>query len=380
MQSQKMEAIGTLAGGIAHDFNNILGGIIGFTELSKAGTKDNRQVQEYLGSVLQASRRAADLVRQILTFSRRQDQRRDIVQLRQLVAESMKLLRASIPSTVEFDVRLDASVAPVLADATQIHQALINLCSNAEHAMRGRSGRLEVRLGNVHVDARLAEDNPRLVPGDYVRLSVADNGVGMAADVHARVFEPFFTTKPPGEGTGLGLSVVHGVMESHDGAVVVESKPGEGTRFDLYFPARTGPETMEVAPDTPIPLGRGEHVLFVEDEEPLAVFGRVALERLGYRVTACTMPAQALQALRDDPAGFDLVVTDHTMPGMTGVDLAIEARRLVPGLPVILATGYSAGVVSARAKEAGLETILFKPLDLRTLGTAIHDCLRAKTP
>ena len=239
-QAQKMEAIGTLAGGIAHDFNNILAAISGYTELARMTLKENPEVREHLGAVLQAASRATDLVRQILTFSRQQPPERRPIQLRPVVAESLKLLRATIPSTIEFDTSLAADAPTVLADATQIHQILMNLGTNAWHAMKDRTGRLQVKLEKCVVDAAHAATQPRLRPGVYARVSVSDTGCGMDQATLRRIFEPFFTTKPPGEGTGLGLAVVHGIMDSHDGAVTVYSQPGEGTVFHLYFPAHAG--------------------------------------------------------------------------------------------------------------------------------------------
>ncbi len=372
LQSQKMEAIGTLAGGIAHDFNNILGGIIGYAELARMRVGPNPQVREHLDAVLQAGRRAADLVRQILAFSRRQERRADTVQLRLLVAEALKLLRASIPATIEFDVRLAADAAPVRADPTQIHQVVLNLCANAEHAMRGRTGRLSVRLENFAVDEAFAAANPRLRPGPHVRLSVGDTGCGIPPDIQARIFEPFFTTKPPGEGSGLGLSVVHGVMESHSGITLVHSAPGEGARFELYFPARSAASPDSPAPRSAPPAGNGERILLVEDEALLAQMGRATLRELGYQATSCTHPAEALALFQERPLDFDLVLTDHTMPGMTGIDLAERIRAVRPGVPVILTTGYCTGDITGKAKAAGVDEVLFKPLEMASLGEALR--------
>ncbi|HKB56832.1 MAG TPA: response regulator, partial [Lacunisphaera sp.] len=349
-QAQKMEAIGTLAGGIAHDFNNILGAIIGYAELTKMKLKDNPSASEYLGSLLQGAHRAAALVRQILAFSRQQQQQRSLVQLRHLVVEPLNLLRATIPSTIVFEAVLASDLPAVLADATQVHQVVMNLCTNAWHAMKDRPGRLEVRLDRFDVDAHLAQGNPNLHVGPYVRLTVSDTGHGMDRATMERIFEPFFTTKPLGEGTGLGLSAVHGIMKSHDGAVTVYSQPGEGTTFHLYFPAQDAEADKVVDPAIEVPRGRGESVLFVDDEKPLALLGRAMLEELGYTVTICNNPTEALSIVREKPAKFALVITDLTMPVMTGADLAVQLREIRTDLPVILTTGYTASLTPERIK------------------------------
>ena len=380
-QAQKMEAIGTLAGGIAHDFNNILGGIIGYTELAKLRVKDDLVTTRQLDAVLQASRRAADLVRQILTFSRRKEQRHGVVQLRHLVAESMQLLRASLPSTIKFDVSLAADVAPIRADLSQIHQVILNLCTNASQAMRDRPGRLEVRLANHPVDEAQAAALPPLRPGPHVRLSIADTGDGMSPEVIARIFEPFFTTKAPGEGTGLGLSVVHGIMQGHDGAIEVWSRPGEGARFTLYFPAQNEAPRADADENARPPQGRGQRIFFIDDEKPLAELGRCVLEELGYRVTVATRAEDALARLRAAPSAFDLVVTDYTMPEMTGLDLARSVRRLRPDLPILLTTGHAARLTPEKVRSEGIVEMLPKPFTLQTLGTAVHRALApAETP
>jgi len=376
-QSQKMDAIGTLAGGIAHDFNNILAAINGYTELSRMQLKDNPDVHGYLGAVLQASNRATDLVRQILTFSRQQKIERRPIPLQPIVTEAFKLLRSSIPSTIEFEIMLkDAPV--VLADATQIHQVLMNLGTNAWHAMKDRPGKLQVKLERIVVDAAHAPSQARLNLGDYARLSVSDSGIGMDPETQKRIFEPFFTTKPIGEGTGLGLAVVHGIMASHDGAVIVYSEPGEGTVFHLYFPAFAGAAaaTIDVGQ---VPRGKGERILFVDDEELLVKLGGQTLRALGYEVTATTQPDAALAMVRADPNRFALVLTDQTMPGMTGVDLARQILQLRPELPIILLTGYGLSLTSERIKAAGIRHLLLKPTSIHSLGTAVHAAISTQS-
>jgi CheY-like chemotaxis protein len=376
-----MEAIGTLAGGIAHDFNNVLAAITGYTELARMKIEPKSHVQDYLNAIMQAGTRATALVRQILTFSRQQEQaERRAVQMGEVVNETLKLLRASIPATIEFAVTLAPDAAPVLADSTQLHQILMNLGTNAWHAMRDHPGRLEINLMNFAVDQNLADLHPRLRPGPYVRLSVADTGCGMDAGTMERIFEPFFTTKAPGEGTGLGLSVVHGIMESHDGVITVYSLQGKGTVFHLYFPAYH--EQVAPLPLTSgtIPRGEGRRILYVDDEPALATLGQKTLEQLGYEVTTSTKVAEALEWVRQDPLRFDLVITDQTMPGMTGTDLAAQLLKIRPDLPIILTTGYSPYLTAERVRAMGLRDLLLKPQTLLSLGLAVHHALGEKKP
>jgi PAS domain S-box-containing protein len=379
-QAQKMEAIGTLAGGIAHDFNNILAAICGYTELARMALIGNPGVRENLGCVLQASRRATDLVRQILTFSRQQPQERRPIKLLPIVEESLKLLRSTIPSSIEFDTSLATDTPTVLADATQIHQILMNLGTNAWYAMKDRSGRLQVRLERWEVDAPQAAIEPRLRPGLYARISIRDTGCGMDQPTLRRIFEPFFTTKPPGEGTGLGLAVVHGIMDTHDGAVTVHSQPGEGTVFQFYFPAHVGIPLQDPSHEGPVPRGQGEMILVIDDEAMITHLIRQALVGFGYKVESATEPAAALALVRADPQRFALVLTDQTMPGMTGLLLASLLHKIRPELPVIMMTGYSAGLMSERVEAAGIRQILLKPITIHALGIAVHAALTAAPP
>jgi PAS domain S-box-containing protein len=378
-QAQKMEAIGTLAGGIAHDFNNILSAILGYTQLSQMVLKENPDVRGYLNAVLQASSRATDLVRQILTFSRQQPQERRPIQLQPVVDETLKLLRASIPSTIEFDLSLATDTPAVLADATQIHQILMNLGTNAWHAMKDRPGRLQVKLEKCLVDAAQAATQPQLKPGLYARVSVSDAGCGMDQATLRRIFEPFFTTKPPGEGTGLGLAVVHGIMKDHDGAITVSSEPGKGTTFHLYFPAHAGQAPAATVAQGPVPQGHGERILFVDDEDVLVQLGQKTLTELGYEVDVATEPAVALAMVRADPQRFALVITDQTMPEITGLALAGQLLKIRPKLPIIITTGYSASLTEAQIEAVGIRKLLFKPTTLESLGTAVHTVLSRKT-
>ncbi len=374
-QAQKMEAIGTLAGGIAHDFNNILAAINGYAELSRMLSRNNPEVRSHLDAVLQASGRAADLVRQILTFSRQQKLERRPMKLLSVVAESLMLLRSTIPSTIEFSTSLTPDAPTVLADATQVHQLLMNLGTNAWHAMKDHPGRLTVSLERWVVDEVHASAQSRLHPGVYARLSVSDTGMGMDEATRRRIFEPFFTTKGPGEGTGLGLAVVHGIMDSHDGAVTVYSQPGEGTVFRLYFPAHETEAVPLAAESGPPPTGSGEKILFVDDEELLVRLGRKTLSALGYEVESTTLAAEALAMVEAAPDRYAVVITDHTMPRMTGMTLARLLREIRPGLPIILTTGYSQSLTTESVHEAGLNQLLLKPFTMHTLGGAVQAAL-----
>jgi PAS domain S-box-containing protein len=377
-QSQKMEAIGTLAGGIAHDFNNILAAMNGYTELAKMLPRGDPKLGDYLDNVLKAGSRAKDLVQQILTFSRQQEQQRRRIQLAPVVEESLKLLRASIPSTIQFQITITPRLPTVLADPTQIHQIVMNLGTNAWHAMKDRTGWLRVNLENFVADAGFAEINPPLQPGPYVHLSVADTGCGMERAVQERIFEPFFTTKGIGEGTGLGLSVVHGIMQDHDGLITVYSTPGEGAIFHLYFPANAGPTAVPAAPAEATVSGAGKRVLFVDDEEMLARLGQNSLERLGYEVEARTSVAEALTRVRADPRRYDLVITDQTMPEMTGVEFAAALLKIRPDLPIILTTGYSPTLTAERVRALGIRELLLKPQTIQTLSATVQRALNGE--
>ena len=373
-QAQKMEAIGTLAGGIAHDFNNILSAMGGYTELAKMDIGNDAAVLEHLDAVSKAGTRAAALVRQILSFSRRQEQERRPLQLRAVVDEALKLLRATIPASVEFDVML-AETPSVLGDGTQVHQTVMNLCTNAWHAMRDAPGKLMVRLEPFAVDADFADAHPSLRVGPYVRLAISDTGHGMDQETLSRIFEPFFTTKAPGSGTGLGLSVVHGIMQSHDGAITVYSQPGEGTTFHLYLPAHGADRSETGDVHTEIPRGQGQQVLFLDDETVLAQMGKKMLERLGYEVTTVTDAAAAVELFSARPDAFDALVTDLTMPGMLGTEVAGRVLQMRPDLPILLVTGYTATLTASAVKALGIRALALKPLNLETLGRSVHQIL-----
>jgi PAS domain S-box-containing protein len=377
LQAQKMEAIGTLAGGIAHDFNNILAAIMGYTELAMLDIPPDLPAYAKLGEVAKAGKRARDLVAQILTFSRHSEARREPLELRGIVKEAMKLLRASLPSTME--MRQEISVQPcwALADPVQIHQVLMNLCINASQAMRGKGGVLLVTLAPEEIDEARAALNPDLRPGAYVHLGVRDTGPGMEQAVMARIFEPFFTTKQAGEGTGMGLAVVHGIVKSHEGAIEVASVSGQGTSFDLYFPRLTEAGEMGGVHGG-LPVSRGtERILFVDDEPALVELGKQALGALGYRVQACGDSREAWARFAAAPEEVDLVITDLTMPGMTGAQLAEKILALRPGLPVILTTGYSDILTEQEAWELGVREYLLKPLSTGRLAEVVRQVLDA---
>ena len=378
-QAQKMEAIGTMAGGIAHDFNNMLGAIIGFTELAFYELPPDSPVRKRLQEVRTAGTRAKDLVRQLLTFSRQHEQTRQPLYLHVIVQEVQRLLHASLPSTITFQQDLDKDAGMVLADPTQIHQVLLNLCTNAEYAMRDTSGILEVRVHNVEVDAALAAQYPALHLGPHVCLSVRDTGPGIPLEVVDRIFDPFFTTKPIGEGTGMGLAMVHGIVTGHDGVLTVESRLGVGTTFTLYLPQIH--ETAENATPTvtPSPHGVGR-LLLIDDEAPLARMGQALLEHYGYEVISCTRSEEALATFHAEPHRFDLVITDQTMPHMTGERLSQELRRVRPDIPIILCTGFSHIMNAEKAKAMGIDAFLMKPLVARDWVSTIQQVLEHRTP
>lgn len=373
-QAQKMEAIGTLAGGIAHDFNNILTAILGYTELALNDMRQDSAVWRYLQEVRKAGQRAKTLVQQILTFSRRTEQARTPVQLPRLVEEALTLLRASLPSTIAIRHHISQDAGTVLADPTQLHQVLLNLCANAEYAMRETGGLLEIRLEPVEVDEQVTAQHPELLAGPYVRITVTDTGHGMTPDVVERIFEPFFTTKRPGEGTGMGLALVHGIVASHGGVVTVASVVGQGTTFTVYLPRTDYSVRDEAAQEGSLPTG-AERVLFVDDEEVLVRLGQEILLGLGYDVVVCTSSVEALDVFRMAPQRFDLVITDQTMPHMTGEELTLELRRLRLDIPIILCTGFSHIIHAERARELGIDAFLMKPLAIQELARVIQQVL-----
>jgi len=374
-QSQKMEAFGTLASGIAHDFNNILSAIIGYAELAKMKLPKESDVMPDLDEVRKAGNRARNLIRQILTVGRQSEEEREPMQPVYIVKEALKLLRASVPSSIQFDTTLDKDAGTILADSTRIHQVLMNLCTNAQHAMQEKGGTLTVLLENVEVHP----DDGRAIkidPGPYVRLTVGDTGYGMTSEVLERIFDPYFTTKGRGEGTGLGLAVVHGIVESYGGKITVYSEPEKGTTFHVYFPRIDGASKKANRPEDPAPLPTGtERILFVDDEAPLANLGKRVLENLGYRVTALSSSVEALRLFSEEPGRFGLVITDLTMPEMTGDSLAQEMIGIRPGMPVIIASGFIEKSVRQKVKATGASAFIEKPLTVEKLASTIRDVL-----
>jgi PAS domain S-box-containing protein len=374
-RSQKMESIGTLAGGIAHDFNNILTAILGYTELAESDLPADASSQAYLSEVMAASNRARDLVKQILTFSRQNEKEYRPMQLQPIIKEALKLLRASLPASIEIRQRLASKVPSIVADATEIHQIIMNLGTNSMHSMREHGGVLSIELAEFYVEPEFATTQDGLHAGPYVRLTLSDTGHGMDRTTVDRVFDPFFTTKAPGEGTGLGLSVVHGIVKSCGGAISLYSEAGTGTTFNLYFPAYEGEASEAVAELRPVPRGDGERILLVDDEEPLVNLNRDILERLGYEVTTCRNGVEALERVRAGDDRFDLIVTDFGMPRMNGADLAKASLEARPDLPVIMATGYAATMNAEIAASIGIRELIMKPTTTRSLGEAVSRVL-----
>jgi PAS domain S-box-containing protein len=374
VQAQKMESIGQLAGGIAHDFNNILTAILGNLYLIQLEAVGHPAILEGAENISNATRRATDLVNQILTFSRKGKQERTPIALNDVVIETLKFLRASLPATIRIKTEL-TKTPTVLANATEIHQVIMNLGTNAWHAMRNQTGELKVEMAVLEVDVDFVKTHPELQPGHYVQLSVSDTGCGMERATLDHIFEPFFTTKAVGEGTGLGLAVVHGIMKSHDGGISVYSEPGKGTVFHLFFPVFEAEAKVREIETAAIPRGHGEHILYVDDEAALAGLGKKMLERLGYQVTVKTSALEAIAAVRGRSEPFALVVTDLTMPVMDGARLGSELRKIQPNLPMIITTGYTGVMTAAEARELGFGGMLSKPSTARTLGEAVHRVL-----
>jgi len=370
-QAQKMEAIGTLAGGIAHDFNNILGAIIGYAELAKLHITQGSPANAKLDQTLKAANRAKELVRQILTFSRQSEQEPKALQISLVVKEALKLIRATLPTTIEIRQNIKKESGMVLADPTQMHQVVMNLCTNAAHAMLGKGGELEVSVVNVDLDATSVVQYPGMKPGRYVRLTVSDTGHGMDHEAMSRIFEPYFTTKEKGVGTGLGLAVVHGIVQSCGGRIVVYSEPGKGTTFHICLPRIDVKAGEATEPLEALPKGN-ERIMFVDDEETLRNVAQEMLEYLGYKVVVKPNGTEALETFRSQPDGFDLIITDQTMPHMTGEMLARELLRIKPDIPIILCTGYSAVITEKKAKGVGIREFVMKPLVLRDLAVTVR--------
>ena len=375
-QAQKMESIGTLAGGIAHDFNNILSAILGYTELAHSNIDKNSEIYNHLQEILMAGGRAKDLVQQILTFSRQAEQERKPVQVNLIAKEALKFLRASLPSTIEIrkDFRTDSLV---MADPTRIYQVFMNLCTNAGYAMREKGGVLRVTLIQTEIDSGTGTEHPELKPGTYLELTVSDTGDGMPSHILDRIFDPFFTTKEKGEGTGMGLSVVHGIVGGYEGSITVSSKPGLGSTFKIFLPVMERQFKPRPSVEKPLPTGT-ERILFVDDEPALVDIGKQILESLGYEVTPRTGSIEALELFRANKDRFDLVITDMTMPNLAGDELARELIRINPEIPVILCTGYSSQINPERAKAMGIREFVSKPVLTTKIAATIRKVLDQK--
>jgi signal transduction histidine kinase/DNA-binding response OmpR family regulator len=376
-QAQKMDAMGTLAGGIAHDFNNILAGIIGFSEMAVedlGAHRGNKSVIQSLQKVLKAATRGRDLVRQILTFSRQAEQKKEPLQLSAVVKETLKLLRATLPTTIDIELNVHSTSTTVFADPGQIQQVVMNLCTNAAHAMKTNGGSIRIDLTDRTFSSPEEAPNSRLGPGKYLRLSVHDTGEGMPKDVMDRIFDPFFTTKGRGEGTGLGLSIALGIVESHGGAITVESEPGTGSTFSVFIPGFTESEAEDIRDKAKVLRGT-ERILIVDDEESLVEMGAGILARAGYHVVTKTSSKEALDCFAEDPEGFDLVITDQTMPGMTGIQLVKKLLTLRRDLPIILVSGFTPDINADFARAEGVRAFVTKPLTRHELCSAVRNVL-----
>jgi len=366
--AQKMEAIGTLTGGIAHDFNNILYAVLGYTQLAMDDVNENSRTYQNLAEVVRAGKRASDLVSQMLTFSRRVEQERRPLLLQPVIKEALKLIRGSAPTTITIHERLDQNCGAVLTDPTQIHQVILNLCTNSIHAMREQGGSLTVALTQVDVDAETRDFPAGLTTGKHALITVQDTGHGIEGLLLERIFEPYFTTKKLNEGTGLGLATVHGIIKSSDGAITAESRPGVSTTFKVYLPICEIPEPVDHIQDSEVEdLPVKGRVLFVDDEEMIVNMATLTLERIGCEVVAHTNSVAALEAFRADPSRFDLVITDQTMPKITGYELAREILNVSPDVPIILSTGYSENLDEEKAKDLGVREFLLKPVSIHKL-------------
>jgi len=359
-QAQKMEAIGTLAGGIAHDFNNILSAIIGYTELALMKSTPETEIESDLEEVISSAARAKDLVKQILTFSHQTKEEQKPVQVGLIAKEVLKMLRASLPATIQIHDNIQ-SKSLILSDPTQFHQLFMNICANAAYAMREKGGNLEVTLTDVELDHDFVSTYPEIQPGTYQKLTISDTGHGMTPEVMSQIFDPFFTTKPKDEGTGLGLSVVHGIVKKSEGMLTVYSEPGQGTTFNIYFPIIKGRADERPEKYSIIPTGT-EYILFVDDEKPITEIAERMLASLGYAVEVRTSSLEALELFKGMPDKFDLVITDMTMPNMTGEMLARDLMKIRPNIPIVLCTGFSEMITKEKAETMGIKAFLMKPL------------------
>jgi signal transduction histidine kinase/ActR/RegA family two-component response regulator/HAMP domain-containing protein len=378
-QSQKMEALGRLAGGIAHDFNNLLSAILGNAQLARQDVGESNAAMVSLNEIRIAGQRARELVQRILAFSRQQEPHRARLDAVPLVEEAVRLLRATLPAGIELHTHYIDDVPPILADPAQIMQALMNLGTNAWQAIAGRAGRIDISIDTAELDRAWCERHPPTVPGRYVCIRVRDSGVGLDGAIQDRIFEPFFTTKPVGEGTGLGLSVVHGIMQAHGGAITVESEAGKGATFSLYFAALKAGEAeiRAIAPQRDAPsVGTGQEIMYVDDEEPLVFLVTRLLERLGYRVRGFINAEEAIAAYRAEPLRYEMVITDLSMPGMSGMDVARTIMSIRPQAKVLMVSGYLKQTDLVLARSIGVRDVVLKPNTVEELGAAVGTWLK----
>jgi signal transduction histidine kinase/ActR/RegA family two-component response regulator len=374
--AHKMEAIGTLAGGIAHDFNNILSSVLGYTELCLLDVEKGGVLEKNMKEVLRAGMRAKELVQQILTFARKDEIQIQPIRVSAIAKEASKLIRSIIPASIDIRVKVE-SEALVMADPTQIHQIFMNLFTNAAQAMEVEGGELTIHIAEATADRFFDRKRTVFKPGDFLKITVADTGIGISPDKLESIFDPYFTTKGRGEGTGLGLSVVHGIVQSYGGKIAVESKVGRGTVFTIYLPLSAQQAVTGAGISSKLPLGT-ERILFVDDELPIAEMSRQRLHLLGYRVTAVTSSLEALRHLAAGSDDFDLIITDMTMPQMSGAQLAMEAKKIKPGIPVILCTGYSKKISHEKAAAMGINALLMKPVAVSEMAETIRKVLEEK--
>ncbi len=378
IQSHKMEAIGTLSGGIAHDFNNILSGIFGYSELTLKHRNNPQKIESYVGQILNGARRAAALIQQILTFSRQSEIRKSPLVISVVVKEALKLLRSSIPSSIDIHENI-FSQESVMADPTQIHQVIMNLCTNGYHAMRNTGGTLTVELTDIDISNRKGERTFKIPPGKYIKLVVSDTGTGMSSDMLNKIFDPYFTTKKIGEGTGLGLALTYGIVEEHQGYIQVKSTLGEGSKFYVFFPVVSSDDSQEsLTENIAQPVGGTERIMLIDDEKDLLDATSELLMDYGYRVTSFSNPEAAFNAFKEEPQAFDLIITDMTMPRMNGDDLAVRMLSLRKDLPIILCTGYSDKITKNDALKMGIKRYFQKPVDSRELFLSIKEIAEAK--
>ena len=379
LHAHKMEAIGTLAGGIAHDFNNILSTILGYAQIAKHDAPPGSSFADDLDKVLIAANRAKDLVTQILAFSRQSNVERIPMKVQTLLKEALKMLRPSIPTTIKIKQDIDPDSKTIVADPTQVHQIIMNLCTNAYHAMEETGGLLSIELKTSVIDTEAQCMELQINPGEYVELSVRDTGSGIESDVIGKIFDPYFTTKEAGKGTGMGLAITYGIITDYGGTITVESVLGEGTTFHVFFPA-ADQESLPVAKEPEVIPSGTERILFVDDDEILAEMSKDMLERLGYIVTEKRSSFEALEAFKKTPDAFDVIITDQTMPGMIGSDLARRMLQIRPDIPIILCTGFSNLIDENSAKTIGIKEFALKPLTMETIAKLIRKALDKNVP